>query len=119
MPRILIFSRFKHILAVTEDLPTLKLRSQYWWQQDGATCHTSRLSMGVLRQIFGDRIISRFAKIVWPAHSPDLNPLDFTFWGQAMAKVWEAKPSTIPQLKAVVEAFFESLSRDFVKKNVF
>ena len=67
--------------------------------------------MGVLRQIFGDRIISRFAKIVWPAHSPD-----FTFWGQAMAKVWEAKPSTIPQLKAVVEAFFESLSRDFVKK---
>ena len=35
-----------------------------------------------------------------------------------MAKVWEAKPSTIPQLKAVVEAFFESLSSDFVNKCV-
>ena len=31
---------------------------------------------------------------------------------------FHAKPSTIPQLKAVVEAFFESLSSDFVKKEV-
>ena len=46
------------------------------------------------------------------------NPLDYTFWGQAMAKVWEAKPSTIPELKAVVEAYFASLDADFIKKCV-
>ena len=48
-------------------------------------------------------------------HSPDLNPLDFSFWGQAMTKVWEAKPETIEELKVVVENFFSSLSKDFVK----
>ena len=42
-----------------------------------------------------------------------------TFYGSGLfesGKVWEAQPSTITQLKAVVEAFFESLSIDSVKK---
>ena len=82
---------------------------------DGASCHTSKASMKVLRDIFGERIISRFANVEWPSHSPDLNPLDFSFWGQAMTKVWEAKPETIEELKVVVENFFSSLSKDFVK----
>ena len=54
----------------------------------------------------------------WPANSPDLNPLDFTFWGQAMAKVWKEKPKTIQELKNVVENFFSSLDSDFIKKCV-
>ena len=32
-----------------------------------------------------------------------------------MTKVWEAKPETIEELKVVVENFFSSLSKDFVK----
>ena len=32
-----------------------------WYQQDEATAHTARASMEVLRPIFGDRLISRFA----------------------------------------------------------
>ena len=107
----------KAVLAVTDELPYSKLNI-YWWQQDGATCHTSKRSRAVLKRMFKDRIISRFEKNVWPAHSPDLNPLDYTFWGQAMAKVWEIKPKTIPELKAVVEQYFASLTSDFIKKCV-
>ena len=85
-------------------------------------CHTSKKAMTFLRGIFKEKIISRFAKIEglpeWPAHSPDLNPLDFSFWGQAMAKVWEAKPQNIDALKAVVESFFNELSPDFINKCV-
>ena len=78
--------------------------------------------MAFLKRIFGDRIISRLAKIqevpAWPAHSPDLNPLDYTFWSQAMQKVWEVQPSTIEGLKKVVEDFFASLEPDLVNRCV-
>ena len=115
----------KSVEAVLEDLPLSvrdKVQNVYIWQQDGASCHTSKKSMTFLKAIFKDRIISRWAKIEglpeWPAHSPDLNPLDFSFWGQAMAKVWEAKPKNLADLKAVVELFFENLSPDFINKCV-
>ena len=103
----------KSVRKVLEDLDSNKILSIYIWQQDGAPCHTSKSTMEFLKSLFKDRIISRYSKIVimpeWPANSPDLNPLDFTFWGQAMAKVWEKKPKTIQELKNVVENFFNSL----------
>ena len=111
----------KSVIEVLYDIPLNKL-SNYIWQKDGAPIHTSCYSLGFLKAIFKDRIISRLARIVtmpeWSAHSPDLNPLDFTFWNQAMQKVWEAKPQSIPELKSVVEFFFKSLEADFVKKCV-
>ena len=114
----------KSVEDVLKDISTEQL-NVYWWQQDGATCHTSKKSMAYLRGIFGDRLISKqlkdfkiFGVPEWPAHSPDLNPLDFTFWGQAMKKVWDEKPSNLDELKATVQRFFDSLSPDFVKNCV-
>jgi hypothetical protein len=49
-----------------------------WFQQDGATCHTTHATMGMLEELFGPRIIS---KGLWPPRSPDLMPLDFYLWG--------------------------------------
>jgi hypothetical protein len=34
-----------------------------WFQQDGATCHTTRPVMAFLRQTFGNRLISRFSDV--------------------------------------------------------
>ncbi|GFV71456.1 putative DD41D transposase [Trichonephila clavipes] len=31
-----------------------------WFQQDGATCHTARATIDLLKDTFGDRLISRF-----------------------------------------------------------
>ena len=111
----------KSVKALLKNIPKRKLKI-YWWQQDGATCHTSNATLAYLKSIFGNRIISRLVDIdgvpAWPAHSPDLNPLDFTFWGQAMQKVWEVQPSTIEDLKTVVEDYFASLTPDFVNKCV-
>ena len=112
----------KSVKEVLKSLPKRKLKNVYIWQQDGATVHTSNVTMQFLKGIFKDRIISRLAKILsmpeWPAHSPDLNPLDYTFWGQAMQKVWEAKPKSIPDLKSVVEDYFSTIDKDLVKKCV-
>ena len=40
-----------------------------WFQQDGATCHTAKATLDVLRPVFEDRIISHRADVVSPARS--------------------------------------------------
>ena len=54
-------------LPQLEDLDMQKL----WFQQDGATPHTSRETMKILRAAFPGRLISRFSDVPWPPQSPD------------------------------------------------
>ncbi|GFX97048.1 uncharacterized protein TNCV_1997801 [Trichonephila clavipes] len=49
---------------------------QLWFQQDGATCHTARATIDLLKDTFGDRLISRFGPMNWPPRSCDLTSLD-------------------------------------------
>ena len=110
----------RYILAIQtllKNFPKRKLK-KCWWQQDGASCHCSDKSLSELKKHFQSRLISRRSEIEWPAHSPDLNPLDFTFWGQAMVEVFKEKPETISDLKTVVENYFNSLSPEFIKNCV-
>ncbi|PNF17229.1 hypothetical protein B7P43_G05226 [Cryptotermes secundus] len=48
-----------------------------WFQHDGATAHTARASMTVLRAKFPGWLISLRGDIPWAAHSPDLTPCNF------------------------------------------
>ncbi|GFU17536.1 DUF4817 domain-containing protein [Trichonephila clavipes] len=52
-----------------------------WFQQDGATCHTARATIDLLKDTFGDRLISRFGPVNWPPRFCDLTPLDYFLWG--------------------------------------
>ncbi|GFV43006.1 hypothetical protein TNCV_3680311 [Trichonephila clavipes] len=45
---------------------------ELWFQQDGATCHTARATIDLLKDTFGDRLISRFGPVNWPPRSCDL-----------------------------------------------
>ncbi|GFT78657.1 uncharacterized protein TNCV_80581 [Trichonephila clavipes] len=54
---------------------------ELWFQQDGATCHTARATIDLLKDTFGDRLISRFGPVNWPPRSYDLTPLDYFFVG--------------------------------------
>jgi hypothetical protein len=81
--------------------PFFKLLNEHdrrfaFFQQDSATPHTARDSMEELRQVFGDRIISRG---LWPARSPYLNPCDFYLWGNLKQKVYKTNPHTIEEQK--------------------
>ncbi|GFV91415.1 putative LOC100569746 [Trichonephila clavipes] len=55
---------------------------ELWFQQDGATCHTARATIDLLKDTLGDRLISRFGLVNWPPRSCDLTPLDYFLWGQ-------------------------------------
>ncbi|PNF36341.1 hypothetical protein B7P43_G00513 [Cryptotermes secundus] len=72
-----------------------------WFQQDGATSHTSRASVTVLRAKFPGRLISLRGDIPWAAHSPDLTPCDF-FMGIPQGKVFKHRPTNLLQLKNVI-----------------
>ncbi|GFT70589.1 RNase H domain-containing protein [Trichonephila clavipes] len=50
---------------------------ELWFQQDGATCHTARATIDLLKDTFGDRLISRFGPVNWPPRSCDSTPLDY------------------------------------------
>ncbi|GFX33559.1 hypothetical protein TNCV_1932261 [Trichonephila clavipes] len=44
---------------------------ELWFQQDGATCHTARATIDLLKDTLGDRLISRFGPVNWPPGSCD------------------------------------------------
>ena len=48
-----------------------------WFQQNGATYHTARATMDLLRSEFGERFISRSGPVNWPPRSCDLTLLDY------------------------------------------
>lgn len=83
-------------------LPELQARDvgDIWFQQDGATAHTARETMDLLKDHFGEQLISRFGPVNWPPRSCDLTPLDFFLWGYVKAKVFADKPASIEALEA-------------------
>ena len=71
-------------------------QSQGYFQQDGATCHTSNESLDLIASVFDDRIISRN---LWPPRSPDLTTPDFFLWGHLKDRVYATRPQTLDDLK--------------------
>ena len=70
-----------------------------YFQQDGATCHTSGKAIGLLREMFPGRVISRNGDYNWPLRSCDLTPLDFFLWGYVKDKVYPDAPQLIQELR--------------------
>ena len=74
--------------------------------------HTTNDVLDFLQEKFHERVISNRLKLSWPAKSPDLNPMDFIFWGAAEAELFQKSRKTIPELKAIVETYASQIPRD-------
>ncbi|GFT98166.1 uncharacterized protein TNCV_789731 [Trichonephila clavipes] len=72
---------------------------ELWFQQDGATCHTARATIDLLKDTFGDRLISRFGPVNRPPRSCDLTPLDSFLWAYVKSLVYADKPQTLDHLE--------------------
>ncbi|GFW20148.1 uncharacterized protein TNCV_2320891 [Trichonephila clavipes] len=72
---------------------------ELWFQQDGATCHTARATIDLLKDTLGDRLISRFGPVNRPPRSCDLTPLDYFLWGYVKSLVYADKPQTLDHLE--------------------
>jgi len=72
-------------------------RKSFFFQQDGATCHTSRVSLRRVHDVFSEeRTVS---KTLWPPRSPDLTTCDYFLWGHLESTAYESNPHTIQELK--------------------
>ncbi|GFW87225.1 transposable element Tc3 transposase [Trichonephila clavipes] len=82
-------------------IPELNIHDvqELWFQQGGATCHTARATIDLLKDTFGDRLISRFGPVNWPPTSCDLTPLDYFLWGYVKSLVYADKPQTLDHLE--------------------
>ena len=70
-----------------------------WFQHGGATSHTARVTIDLLKGIFGERVISRSCPVEWPPRSCDLTPLDSFLWGHIKSLVYANKPASLDDLK--------------------
>ncbi|GFU63388.1 DUF4817 domain-containing protein [Trichonephila clavipes] len=82
-------------------IPELNIHDvqKLWFQQNGSTCHTAYATTDLLKDTFGDRLISRFGPVNWPPRSCDLTPLDYFLWGYVKPLVYVDKPQTLNHLE--------------------
>jgi hypothetical protein len=91
-----------------------------WFQQKGATVHTARRLLGVLREMFPGRLISLRGDVGWPARSPELSPCDFFFWGYLKEMVFKYRPRSLEDLKERIRQEIDAIPPQItrrVKKN--
>jgi hypothetical protein len=62
------------------------------FQQDGATCHTVRLTVQIWKGLFPNNVISRNEEKNWPPRSPDLSAADLFLLGFLKNRMGENKP---------------------------
>ncbi|GFT98334.1 integrase catalytic domain-containing protein [Trichonephila clavipes] len=89
---------------------------ELWFQQDGATCHTARATIDLLKDTFGDRLISRFGPVNWPPRSCDLTPLNYFLWGYVKSLVYADKPQTLDHLEDNIRRVIADIRPQMLEK---
>ena len=74
-----------------------------WFQQDGATSHTARVTIDLLKGKFGELVISRNVPVGWLPRSCELTPLDFFLWSHIKSLVYANKPATLDDPKNSIQ----------------
>ncbi|GFW54537.1 uncharacterized protein TNCV_2232111 [Trichonephila clavipes] len=91
-------------------------QTELWFQQDGATCHTARATIDLLKDTLGDRLISRFGPVNWPPRSCDLTPLDYFLWGYVESLVYADKPQTLDHLEDNIRRVIADIRPQMLEK---
>ncbi|GFV66285.1 transposable element Tcb1 transposase [Trichonephila clavipes] len=92
---------------------------ELWFQQDGSTCHTARATIDLLKDMFGDRLISRFGPVNWPPRSYDLTPLDYflwVHWSNVKSLVYADKPQTLDHLEDNIRRVIADIRPQMLEK---
>lgn len=85
-------------LPVLLEEVAVNIRQHMWFLHDGAPVHFQQQVRQHLDNVFPGRWIGRGGPIAWPPRSPDLNPLDFYFWGHIKTMVYVTEVNTKEEL---------------------
>ena len=67
---------------------------------------------------YKDEVISRRAETQWPAHSPDLSPLDYWFWSVMQSAVYKMKPKDLQELQNVVNNAASQIDEEEIRRSI-
>ncbi|GFX02455.1 DUF4817 domain-containing protein [Trichonephila clavipes] len=89
---------------------------ELWFQQDGATCHTARATIDLLKDTFGDRLISRFGPVNRLPRSCDLTPLDYFPWSYVKSLVYADKSQRLDHLEDNIRRVIADIRPQMLEK---
>ena len=93
----------KKVLPIVKREGIKLIGEDFIYQQDGAKCHTSKLSVKTIEKMGIDLIRPE----IWPPNSPDLSPLDYFFWNEVevnlKSKQYETKAEMIKQIRKAIK----------------
>ncbi|GFW95821.1 uncharacterized protein TNCV_5023561 [Trichonephila clavipes] len=78
--------------------------------------HTARARIDLLKDMFGDRLISRFGPVNWPPRSCDLTPLEYFLWGYVKSLVYADKPQTLDHLEDNIRRVIADIRPQMLEK---
>ena len=84
---------------------------KFVFQQDGATCHTARPTIDLIKKHCTDLTYPN----QWPPNSPDLNPCDYFLWGTVERMSNETGHSNRESLIAAIKSAHRRLKRSQVQ----
>lgn len=116
--------------TVNKDRYLQMLKSEFWpmvqadgrsnsiiFMQDGAPPHWGLPVRNWLNDQMSQRWMGRGSpNMPWPPRSPDLTPCDFFLWGFLKSKVYQTRPSTIPELKEKITTAFQEVTSEMCQQ---
>ena len=103
-----------NVLPIAKEDGIRLIGNDFIYQQDGATCHTSKLSIETLKNMNFEFI----GPEIWPANSPDLNPLDYFFWNEVedrlKSKNFKTKLKLIEKIEKYIAEIPLKMIRDVI-----
>ncbi|CAK9821245.1 hypothetical protein ANTRET_LOCUS11 [Anthophora retusa] len=85
-------------------------------QHDGAPAHYAVNVRAFLDTTFRDRWIGRCGPVLWPPRSPDMNPLDFFFWGHVKTTVYKQPVETREEMVARIHGAVATITSETLMK---
>ena len=91
---------------------------------DGAPPYRVNAVFDLLHRSFDDRVIvlgypdKLRGDLDWLANSPDLNPMDFFFWGYTKNKAYKGKKHNLETLQIAIQESIKSISEEMNEKTI-
>ncbi|GFT12533.1 uncharacterized protein TNCV_5093351 [Trichonephila clavipes] len=76
----------------------------------------ARATIDLLKDTFGDHLISRFGPVNWPPRYCDLTPLDYFLWGYVKSLVYADKPQTLDHLEDNIRCVIADIRPEMLEK---
>lgn len=106
---------YRNVLLTEKLLPDMRRMSEFFvFQQDGAPAHRARDTVRLLEAETPDFI----EPDMWPANSPDLNPVDYRIWGTLQEKVYKTRITDIECLKRRLLCEWDKFDQQVIDKAI-